>query len=313
MDREKALELAEKLLALASSPSQGEANAAVAALHRIMANHDLSMFDVKEKKMREDVIVAEVKHDNWRLHKWVKVLATNMALAFNCKVVMSFYPNPRVVQEPTKPHCRKYVFIGMKTEAEIASFFFDVFHQRLYEIAEREGRSRGYGGRHLLAYMDTFIIGAARVIRERLTQYNHDQMLARVGLKKKGIAQDYPSSEENSPAFNPEVEAKLENEEEDGESEEALMEVDEETFQSMLEAKTKAVEQFIKNEYDEAAPAKFNIVRRGDVRTVPEGALEGLEDGTLAGHSVPIHQGLSQNSTRPVRVKVAGFLGMKRG
>lgn len=325
MDKEKALKIAEKLLELAShqNTSSGEVDAAIRGLQRVLTSHNLSMFDVKERKLREDVISAEVKTDAWRVHQWVKVLASNMALAFSCKVLFSSYPNPNAAAEPTKPLCRRYVFIGSKTEAQIASFFFDVFLMRLPEMAEKEGREKGYAGKELLNYINGFIIAASRVLKNRLVDYNEDQEMARLGKAIPKIVQDaFPEDSNASFGDSDDDEDGSDDEEsEDEDSEDAETPapapkpVSKEEYALMLRLKSEALDRYLQEHCTDAEGMKQSQREREEREQKAReqsSAQEGLQDGPQAGHSMAIHQGLTPGSatpeTKPEPEKRAGRL-----
>lgn len=285
MNKEKALELAEKLLELASHERTGnaEAQAAIAGLKRILSSHDLSLFDVKERKQKEEIIEEEVKTDMWRVHQWVKVLATNMALALNCRVVFSRYTNPDALKEPTKPYCRKYVFIGAKTDADIASFFFDVFLMKLPELAVQEGRASSLEGKELLAYINSYIIAAARVLRVRIQEYFEEQEMVRLGKKHPKIVQEaFEYMEMN-------VEGEAEN-----------VDIKEE-YAMVLKSKQDALDKYMEKYFGlgsgqlkESEKAK----RERDQRLSEQAAAQaGFQEGSEGGQKMGIHQGLHDQGT----------------
>lgn len=283
MDKAKALELAEKVLALVEGgKTPGERAAAQAALDRLMSHHDISLTEVRERKIVEEVIVAEVKHEYWRIHQWIKILAANVAIAFHCKVVFSFYPDPTAGPDSTRPNLRRYIFIGPKSEAEQSAFFFDVFHAKLSVSAEQTGREEGFEGKELLAYVNAYVVSAARVIREKLEQYNHQQMLDLFGLRDEP---DPVAQQENG----------------EGPSDESEFSAEEQArLDEILARRQESLSEFLSESYDHATRPNFSIARRVQGQTdVSVGLARGLLDGESAGMQMPIHPGIGVGGKSP--------------
>lgn len=81
---EKVLEKVKKLLALSQSPSEAEASSALEKAHALLAEHNLSIADIKEDvEIEEDVLI-----DGVRLPNWKKLLAISVTRANYCDVIL---------------------------------------------------------------------------------------------------------------------------------------------------------------------------------------------------------------------------------
>ncbi|MDO5289334.1 MAG: DUF2786 domain-containing protein [Pseudomonadota bacterium] len=120
MNRNEALQKIKKCLALAASSNQHEAAAALRQAQKLMAAHQLSEQDLG----LADVAEAAARAHHADLVRWETLLAHMVAGAFGCEVLTDV--RLLLSRWPAVRRQRSYVFVGVGSAAEVASYAYDV-------------------------------------------------------------------------------------------------------------------------------------------------------------------------------------------
>lgn len=158
-ERTKTIEKIQKLLALASSPHEGEASLAMEKAGQILAAAGLTMEEVRTQKTEDSQVSVEKVTAKADRTGWLGALAFSVSLAFDCKSLRSKGKN-------TRSHVM--VFIGLKKDVEMATHFFVYLKREIDSLASRFEADRGRGWRGL--EVDAYRVGAVRTVGRRLRE-----------------------------------------------------------------------------------------------------------------------------------------------
>lgn len=186
MTRDEALQKIKKCLALAASPNQHEAAAALRQAQKLMQQFGLSEVDVS----LADVAEAAQQAMNAPLVKWESWLARVVAEAFGCE----HYTSTRFVQGPnfTRRTQRQFVFIGVGPAAEVAGYAFDVLARQCAKDrrAHMSKQPKNCKPQTKVARGDTYAEGWVMGVREKLEAFARPD--AETALITQYMGQRYP-------------------------------------------------------------------------------------------------------------------------
>lgn len=136
-----------------------EVEFAAVKLKALLAEHQLSIADLKDGTLGEDVEHEwmGLKDDRDFDKKWrrsVIYYAGQIGHAFDCRVV--FQGQARIA------------FVGMESDVKVAKFFFETTWQPIIDVGCQSGRLLRKTGQHLVSYYDHFLMGAGIAVRRRL-------------------------------------------------------------------------------------------------------------------------------------------------
>ena len=152
-----------KCLALASSDNPNEAATALRQARALMAAHGVSaeqitMADIGETSVKSRTMARS------KPAQWEGALASVVGRAFGCQLMLSRAPIRRGLKAPLNDG--SYIFVGIKTQAQIASYTFDVLARKCKKaraewIADKlEGVSEMRGGKRMAtSFGDEFAMG----------------------------------------------------------------------------------------------------------------------------------------------------------
>lgn len=150
-----------KVLALTSSPMEGEAQAAAAKLEELLTLHNLSIADLEMKGKIEKVGVQEDKHDLGKAaFTWKLNLAEEIANFYYCHPVVNRYE-------------KTVKFIGRKDNVESLKMLYGWLIDQIKRISGDERKVHAANtGEHIdpLRWQVNFGIGAVRRLKERLEE-----------------------------------------------------------------------------------------------------------------------------------------------
>jgi hypothetical protein len=169
--RKKILDRIKKLLSFdEGNATQGDLQAAAAAVKRILTTHQITMAEVHshcDEIGENSHGVVDVKTDReWsRLPGWYRYLAMALANGFECRSIVT------VRWDDSKDCVIRYVsFLGMESDAKTAALLFDVLLRELGRLADEASDDYGYIGPERSRYRADFICGASDAIEARLVQ-----------------------------------------------------------------------------------------------------------------------------------------------
>lgn len=163
--REQVIELLAKLkeITFDNGATLEESKTAAAHVERLLAEHNLTMFDVETQEFKEDVTEEYLHTKGARLDQWVVRLSSEIGNSLNCRV---FYR--KTLKEGRL--VVRIAFIGHQADASVASTLYENLSRQLYTMGSIRGRENGRIGAELITYRSIFIRSAAREIGERLRE-----------------------------------------------------------------------------------------------------------------------------------------------
>lgn len=144
-----------------ATPAEAERAAGHAA--RLLAEHNLSLFDVSANTFDESVSEEERTYPSSVRHPWISDLAHYIGSSLECKVYLD-----RRWDDDADSAKVVITFVGHKSDAAVASYLWDTLSPVLYEMATNSGRSLGRNRADLVSYRNQFIRHAAIQIGKRL-------------------------------------------------------------------------------------------------------------------------------------------------
>ncbi len=169
-EKNKALDRLKDLLAYNSknNASKGEIEAAALLIRKILDKHDLTLADVTEKEMYDGVRLEESRPAVSHNHNiYLGRLASSLALAFECRLIYSQWLDKGDGSSNGKWR-KSYKFVGYETDVLSCVYFFDYLRERLLALANEEICKSSMIGSSRYIFTNSFIIGAANAIYERL-------------------------------------------------------------------------------------------------------------------------------------------------
>jgi hypothetical protein len=129
-EHDKVLEKVRKLLALAGSSNEHEAALAASRAQALLAEHNLTLADVKAEKGDEFVIDEELVTDSY---PWRRQLANAVASLYFCKY---YYQNVRRGRTMYDVHC----LAGAPHNINVAKMMFQYLHTTVDRLARQGAR-----------------------------------------------------------------------------------------------------------------------------------------------------------------------------
>ena len=152
-----------KCLALASSDNPNEAATALRQAHALMASHGVSAEQITMADIGEAPAKSRTMARSKPAH-WEGVLASVVGRAFGCQLMLRRAPIRHGAKVPLNNG--SYIFVGIKAQAQIASYTFDVLARKCKKartnwIAEHLGGiSQMHGGKRTATGLgDEFAMG----------------------------------------------------------------------------------------------------------------------------------------------------------
>jgi len=168
-EKKQILDKIKKLLSFdEDNATEGDLQAAAAAVKRLLAKYQLSMQDVKnhcdEVVYESEGIVEIGAEKKWgAIPQWYRYLAGQIALGFDCALVSTRRVHPDVLK-----WARNLSFVGLESDAQAAAFLFETVVRELTRLAEDGAENYILNKKGKQRYKKSFICGAADAIRIRL-------------------------------------------------------------------------------------------------------------------------------------------------
>jgi len=146
-----------------SNASQGEMDAAAEMIRKILDANDLSLLDVEQKTIQDDVTPLDCNTE-WKSRPlWATRLASDIASALDCRLIISHWFDAK-----DHGYKVKFMFIGYITDAQAATYFYEYLSQRLRDLSWDSAVEKGVKGPARFNYRQNFMIGASHEIYQRL-------------------------------------------------------------------------------------------------------------------------------------------------
>ena len=207
MDKERAIRRIKHLLQVhvRNNSSQNEMEVAARLIKGLLKKHDLTLFDVERKQFEEEIVDMEHKFCYTTYPYWIRNLASHIALALECKAIFSVWADYEYkygTYRKTSVH-----FIGHRTDAEVAAYFFEVLERELWRLGGEHAEAAGIRGSEKAIYRKNFIVGATAAIYERLKKEipqgegtGKDLMVVKAQAVAKRFEELYPQHEKMNPS-----------------------------------------------------------------------------------------------------------------
>lgn len=185
MNREQALEKIKKCLALSKSSNVHEAAAAMRQAQKLMAQHQLT----EETVGLADVLESKVPTSAAKLRPWESSLAGLVAYVFGCEhfCTQIKWGVGKTVLKRDKVH---FVFVGVGTAAEIASYTYSVLQSQCLRdrLAHVKAQPKRCKPETKAARGDEFAAGWVRGMQQIVGEFagrDEDQKLVSQYMKTK--------------------------------------------------------------------------------------------------------------------------------
>lgn len=157
--RERALRIIKGLLEkrIERGATLAEEAAAVAKVEELLHRYQLTMLDVEKKELKDTLDRFDYSTNKKNTNPGETSIASAVAAGYDCKLVIDKCADNT-----------KFVFLGYKTDVEIAQYVFTYLLRRLTEMANHSGTINGATKQKLVRYRNNFLMGAAGIIRNRL-------------------------------------------------------------------------------------------------------------------------------------------------
>jgi len=170
------IEKLQGILALTTSPHEGEAANAAAMLAKLLTKHNLTMADIEERG--GDVSpVTEARVDIGKANfRWVGTLAAILGEAYYCK--------PIILRPSWRGASQHVVFIGRADNVEAASMMFRWLIENIKRLSteERKRYELYQGPTHAPRWAHNFGMGAVARLAQRLKELRNEETKATMAL-----------------------------------------------------------------------------------------------------------------------------------
>jgi len=164
--RERAIDRVRKLLEFnkENNASEGEIETASTLIRKIMNEYDLSLEHVQQKEIEDGCIEEGYSTEYKNVPTWVKYLSSRIARALECRSIYTY-----TWSDLRQKNCYKVSFVGYKTDAEVAAYFFEYLYNELWRLSGEFVRDKNYDFKsQVQTARQNFIIGASEAIYNRL-------------------------------------------------------------------------------------------------------------------------------------------------
>lgn len=163
-NNEKSIDKIRKLLALASSPNEHEAQSALLKAQELLAKHNLSMSDIGNIEQEEEVVEFTIDAPFSKM-KWRYLLASVIADNFRCYCW-------GVKDRASNGYCKKVTFLGKESDVEVCKTMYTYarkFIESNIRRMQRELNSQGYNSKGVASsYGIGFCRGLEKQFEEQL-------------------------------------------------------------------------------------------------------------------------------------------------
>lgn len=159
MSDNKIIEKVKKLLALGTSSSEAEASSAIEKAHALLAEHNLSLSDVKET----GDILEETLEEGKRIPSWKKMLITSVARANYCDALQR---TTMVWSGKSYSSLKKVALIGKAHNLVVAKAMVEYLFDAIERLSKNNSPSRQGKGKN--PYIESYKLGATSNICKRL-------------------------------------------------------------------------------------------------------------------------------------------------
>jgi hypothetical protein len=158
-EREKNIDKIQKLLAMAESPYEKEAETAMRLAGKLLAKNGLTMEEVRAQKMDESRVTMVKYVTKADRTGWLGNLSYSVSKTFDCNSLRGRGSN-------TRSHV--LIFIGVKKDVEMAVHFFSYFKDRVDSLASQFERNYGKGFKG--QEVDAYRVGVVKTLSRRLRE-----------------------------------------------------------------------------------------------------------------------------------------------
>jgi hypothetical protein len=184
VDKTKILNLIAKLRNVTFEKGANPNEVAMAAerAQALLQEHQLTVFDVENRKIDEDLVERVYETGKRRLAKWVVTLASNIANPNGCELVLF-------------PGSGKISFLGYASDVEVVEYLFITLSRVLKNLAQSAYRERRLKRFEAFHFTNQFITAAAWVIGRRLHESAEHRQVSNSTCNALAIVKDKTVSE----------------------------------------------------------------------------------------------------------------------
>ncbi len=122
----------------------------------MLEQHQLTLLDVQAGRLNEDLTRQTVFTGRQTKNPGETSLAAAVAAGCDCRIIL------------TRERDWGYIFVGFVSDVEVAQYLFTTLRDGLVARADRDGRLAGIRAGALVRWKNSFLMGAAGEIRQRL-------------------------------------------------------------------------------------------------------------------------------------------------
>ena len=187
MNNAKYKETISKLLALATSPNENEAKAALLKAQELMAKHKISEAEVRGIKFKEEEKVVTVTLDHitftGKRDPWISELTSIIAENYSCETWQSFYNGRQT---------RWAHFMGLESDVNVAASAFEYavnYIRGKYDDFKVE--YKGSGAKMIRAQYNSYCYGFLKGMKEAYEQQKAEQCTALVLVVPEAVQKEF--------------------------------------------------------------------------------------------------------------------------
>lgn len=186
---EKSIDKIKKLLALASSPNEHEAQSALLKAQELLAKHNLTMEDVTDCNITEDVIQYNFEVSFTKM-EWRMILATIIADNFRCYCWGNI--------GGSRGYGVGFTFLGKESDVEICKTIY-IYAKKCIETnikrLQKECKEKGYSSKGVAkSYGYGFCVGLKNKFRDQVQEHQEWGIIL---SKPKDVVQKYEEINSN--------------------------------------------------------------------------------------------------------------------
>ena len=173
-DTKKLLEKIQKLMNLGSSPNAHEAASAMAMAQRLMAEHDLTLSQVRQVEVSH--VFVKSKFATSKPKGFEINLARTVASAFGCEILWHSSWSSLRETHGASAIFGSFIFVGKKSSLPLVEHLFIVLQRKLVSGRAEvvRGLPPGYDAKSKTLEGDGFCIGYVKAVRQHVVAMGSD-------------------------------------------------------------------------------------------------------------------------------------------
>jgi hypothetical protein len=149
--------------------TEAEMRESAAKIKQLLQEHDLTLMDVDTKQITTNAVESVFVSTYGHIPPAYLHLATQIAKAFECKMIYEECRGNRDRKAHTKLH-----YLGMEADVEVCLFFYPTLWNKLDKLCREGIRGNGLNRSEHKSYRHSFYVSAADALYQRLAKERTD-------------------------------------------------------------------------------------------------------------------------------------------